>query len=276
MTRLAFKFGFLGTNYHGFQIQPQSELPTIEGKLFEALKELGILEDRAAANYAAAGRTDRGVHALAQVVSFDTSNTDVTPRMINSMLPDDIWMYAMAKPDSNFDARRDAVSREYRYFLASEAELDISGMRDAAELFIGVHDFSNFAYRSETDSPIREIKRIAIGTTKEGRPLVVIIDIEANGFLRKMARKIVAALSIVGSGMRDRSWIESLLDLRLTAGIMPAPAFGLILKNVSYPATKFEVDVYALRRLEARLKADLYFHAIQTAVLEEMIGCISQ
>ncbi|MFZ2070140.1 MAG: tRNA pseudouridine(38-40) synthase TruA [Halobacteriota archaeon] len=275
MTRLAFKFGFLGTNYHGFQIQPQSELPTIEGKLFEALKELGILEDRAAANYAAAGRTDRGVHALAQVVSFDTSNTDVTPRMINSMLPDDIWMYAVAKPDSDFDARRDAVSREYRYFMTSEAELDISGMRDAAELFIGVHDFSNFAYRSETDSPIREIKRIAIGT-KEGRPLVVIIDIEANGFLRKMARKIVAALSIVGSGMRDRSWIESLLDLRLTEGIMPAPAFGLILKNVSYPATKFEVDVYALRRLEARLKADLYFHAIQTAVLEEMIGCISQ
>lgn len=269
MERIALKFGYLGTNYHGFQIQSQSELPTVEGELFRALKKLDIIEDRPAANYSAAGRTDKGVHALAQVVSFDTANTHVTPRMLNSALPDDIWTYAMAKPDSGFDARRDAVSREYRYFFVSQTDLDITSMKEAAELFIGVHDFSNFSYRAETEISIREIKRIEIDV-KAGGPFVV-IDIEANGFLRKMVRKIVSALRMVGSDMRDKSWIDALLGLRLTEGIGPAPAFGLILKDVTYPATEFKEDDYAKRRIHERLKEDLYFHATLAEVLDDMI-----
>ena len=272
MERIALKLGYLGTNYHGFQIQPPSGPRTIEGDLFEALKKLDIIEGRTAANYSAAGRTDKGVHALAQVVSFDTSNTHVTPRMINSMLPDDIWAYAQAKPDLKFDARRDAVSREYRYFLVPPTDLDLTSMRKAAELLIGVHDFSNFSYRDETESPIRELKRITIAT-KKGRPFVV-IDIEANSFLRKMVRKIVSALRMVGTGMRDLTWIEALRDLRLTEGIGPAPAAGLILKNVSYPGTEFEEDLYAKLRIHERLKADFDFHATLTEVLDDMTNTL--
>ena len=272
MERIALKLGYLGTSYHGFQIQPPSGPRTIEGDLFEALKKLDIIEDRTAANYSAAGRTDKGVHALAQVVSFDTSNTHVTPRMINSMLPDDIWAYAQAKPDFEFDARRDAVSREYRYFLVPPTDLDVTSMRKAAELLIGVHDFSNFSYRDETEIPVRELKRITIAT-KEGRPFVV-IDIEANSFLRKMVRKIVSALRMVGTGMRDLAWIEALLDLRLTEGIGPAPAAGLILKNVSYPGTEFKEDSYAKMRIHERLKADFDFHATLTEVLDEMTNTL--
>jgi len=189
--------------------------------------------------------------------------------MLNSALPDDIWAYALAKPYSSFNARRDAVTREYRYFLVSASDLDIRSMREAAELFIGVHDFSKFSYRDETDKPIREIMRIAIDTEEERQS--VVIDIEANGFLRKMVRKIVSALMMVGSGIRDKSWIEALLELRLTEGIVPAPAFGLILKNVTYRAAEFEEDIYAKRRIQKRLKADLYFHATLTEVLDEAI-----
>ncbi len=269
--RVALKIGYLGTNYHGFQIQPQSEVPTIESELFEALKKLRIIGDRKAANYSAAGRTDKGVHALSQVVSFDTSNPNVTPRMINSMLPDDIWVFALAKPYSGFNARKDAISREYRYFLFLPDEFSdpaLTRMREASELFIGAHDFSNFSqHEDEGHSPIREIKRIEIGKRKS----FVIIDIEASGFLRKMVRKIVSALRTVGSGMKDKKWVEDLLKLRVKEQIEPAPAFGLVLKNVSYHGVEFVEDEYAKRRITERLKKDLVFHATIAEVLGDMV-----
>ncbi len=278
--RVALKIGYLGTNYHGFQIQPRVEVPTIEGELFKALKKLNIIEDRKAkaVNYSAVGRTDTGVHALAQVVSFDTSNLNVTPRMINSALPDDIWVFALAKPYSGFDARKDAISREYRYFLFlfdefSDQNIALTRMREASKLLIGTHDFSNFSqlhdsdHETERHSAIREIKRIEVELGKR----VVIIDIEASGFLRKMVRKIVSALCMVGSGVKDKKWIEALLKLQKKEGIEPAPAFGLVLKNVSYPGVKFVEDEYAKRRIKARLKKDLVFHASMAEVLEDII-----
>lgn len=276
MERVALKIGYLGTNYHGFQIQPQSELLTIEGELLKALKKLDVIEDRKSANYSAAGRTDKGVHALAQVVSFDTSNTNVTPRMINSMLPDDIWTYALAKQVPGFNARKDAVSREYRYFIFLHTDWDITRMREASELFIGTHDFSNFSqlqghdhdHEVESHSTIREIKRIDVELGNKNS--FVVIDIEASGFLRKMVRKIVSALRMVGSGIKDRRWIEALLELRIKEEIEPAPAFGLLLKNVSYRGVKFVEDEYAKRRILERLRADLVLHATMAAVLGDM------
>lgn len=267
--RVALKIGYLGTNYHGFQIQPQAELQTVEGELFKALKRLGILEDRKTANYSYAGRTDKGVHALAQVVSFDTLNLKVTPRMINSMLPSDIWALAIAKPHAGFNARKEAIRREYRYFLLLQTELDISRMQDASELLIGAHDFSNFSQRDglEGKSLIKEIKQVDIVKFDP----FIIIDIAASGFLRKMVREIVSALSMVGSGKRAKSWIQDLLDLKIKEQIEPAPAFGLVLKDVSYHELEFVVDEYAKRRITARLKKDLLIHATMAAVLRDMI-----
>jgi len=281
MERIALKLGYLGTYYHGFQIQPQSAGPTIEGELFKALTRLNIIEDRAASNYFAAGRTDKGAHALSQVVSFDTANPNVTPRMINSMLPDDIWTFALVKPPSDFNARRDAISREYRYFLPlqPDEDMDITRMREASELFIGTHDFSNFSqppghkeHEAEYYSPRREIKRIEIATETERSNSFIIIDIEADGFLRKMVRKIVSALKLVGSGAKDKRWIEDLVELRVTEQIEPAPAFGLILKNVAYRGITFVEDDYAKRRIAARIKEDLTYHATMAEVLGDMVS----
>ncbi len=267
--RVALKIGYLGTNYHGFQIQPQAELQTVEGELFKALKRLGILEDRKTANYSYAGRTDKGVHALAQVVSFDTPNQNITPRMINSLLPSDIWALAIAKPHAGFNARKEAIRREYRYFLFLQTELDISRMRDASELLIGAHDFSNFSQRDGLEGKrlIKEIKQVDIVKFDQ----FIIIDIAASGFLRKMVREIVSALSMVGSGKRAKSWIQDLLDLKIKEQIEPAPAFALVLKDVSYHELEFVVDEYAKRRITARLKKDLFFHATMAAVLRDMI-----
>jgi len=278
MERIALKLGYLGTRYHGFQIQPDAVGPTVEGELFEALQKLNIIEARAVSNYAAAGRTDRGVHALSQVVSFDTAYPNVTPRMINSMLPDDIWAIAIAKPPSGFDARKDAISREYRYFLAAQpdVDVDITRMRAASELLIGTHDFSNFAQPADHEddeagsySTIREIKRLAIAADE--RSSFIIFDIEADGFLRKMVRKIVSALKMVGNGTKDARWVEDLLELRMTDQIEPAPAFGLVLKNVSYHGITFVEDEYAKRRIAARIQENLIFHATMAGVLKNIV-----
>ena len=280
--RIALKIGYLGTNYHGFQIQPEPELPTIEGMLFSAFTRLGLFEfesesesesgPRRSANYSAAGRTDKGVHALAQVVSFDTAK-EVTPRMINSMLPDDIWVYAIARPYPEFNARRDAKSRKYRYFLFSEPELDLSRMKDASELLIGRHNFYNFTQGqgheadSDLDSYVREIKRIEL---MRNGPFIV-IDVEANGFLRKMVRKLVSALCMIARGDRDENWLEALLELQLRDSIEPAPPFGLVLREVVYDNVEFVEDRYAMRRIEERLKRELVMHSTIARVLQELI-----
>jgi tRNA pseudouridine38-40 synthase len=277
--RVALKIGYIGTKYHGFQIQP--EVPTIEGALFSALEKLGIIENRKEAKYSASGRTDKGVHAASQVISFDTLHPKVSPRMINSELPRDIWAFTIAFPHYKFDARRDATSREYRYFLFSptpNSDLDISRMKEASESFIGVHDFSNFAQNSdgkgkgERYSKIREIKGIEIRKSVPGT--FIIIDIEANGFLRKMVRKIVAALMMVGREGKDKKWIEDLLEMKMREEIEAAPAFGLILKNVSYRNSNlnFVEDEYAKEKIRERLKTEILFHRTIAAVLEENLS----
>jgi tRNA pseudouridine38-40 synthase len=279
MGRIALKLGYIGTQYHGFQIQPQYAGSTIEGELFKALENLKIIADRGASNYVAAGRTDKGVHALAQVVSFDTANPNVTPRMINSMLPDDIWTFALAKPLLDFNARKNAISRTYRYFLRvpPEDNLDVARMREASELFIGTYDFSNFSQqpgRNEQEapyySPIREIKRLEIATERSNS--FVVMDIEANGFLRKMVRKIVSALKLVGRGAKDNQWVEDLLKRRVTESVEPAPAFGLVLRDVTYRDVEFVVDEYAKRRIATRLTGELAFQATIAEVLDELVS----
>lgn len=275
--RIALKLGYIGTRYHGFQIQPQTAGPTIEGELFKALQKLEIMDDRVAARYAAAGRTDKGVHALGQVISFDTAHPNVTPGMINSLLPDDIWVLALAKTPPEFHARRDAISRTYRYLLVLDPslDLDIARMQAAAELFVGVHDFSNFAQPSdqpgrelEQRTSVREIKRLEITPLK--CPPCIIMDIEADGFLRKMVRKIVSALKLVGTGAKDIHWVDDLLTLRITDQIEPAPAFGLILKAVSYQGLEFVEEGYAKRRIVARIQEWLKFHATMAGILDEI------
>ena len=113
--RTALKVAYIGTDFHGFQVQP--DVKTIEGELLRALSELNIIDNRHSANYIAAGRTDKGVHAIGQVIAFDTDNPDmVMPRAINSRLPGTIWTWAWSEVvPPGFDPRRDTLSREYRY-----------------------------------------------------------------------------------------------------------------------------------------------------------------
>ncbi|MBU4491066.1 MAG: tRNA pseudouridine(38-40) synthase TruA [Euryarchaeota archaeon] len=150
---------YLGTDYYGYQIQPG--VPTIEGKLLKVLRDTGALKNPSKARYAAAGRTDRGVHALGQVIAFDTESAEAAkPGTINSGLHQ-IWVYAWAEVGRDFNARTSALPREYRYVFWGKG-LDMEKMKDAASIFPGTHDFRNFADEEREKSTLCDIKTISI------------------------------------------------------------------------------------------------------------------
>lgn len=264
--RIALRVAYIGTDYHGFQIQPDVE--TIEGELFRALVELNIITNPHDAKYAAAGRTDRGVHALGQVIAFDTENPEITrPGAINSRLPRSIWTWARAHVPSDFDPRRDALMREYRYIMYGE--YDISSLMSASKLLEGIHDFSNFTTPDKERTSICRIEKIEIKMERE----FIIMDIRANYFLWHMVRKIATAMRMVGCGERDLSWLERMLNpAQFSEGLRPSAAYGLILKNVEYRGITWDEDAYAKRTIKGYLDEQFLWHGVMAKMIMELKG----
>lgn len=262
--RIALKVAYIGTDYHGFQVQPDQK--TVESELVRALEELNIINDRHGANYIAAGRTDKGVHALGQVVAFDTDNPEVAhPRAINSRLPATIWTWARAEVPHDFDPRRDALSREYRYIMCGK--YSISSLRSASILLKGTHDFSNFATPDKERTSTCKIEKIRIRAERD----FTIMDIRANYFLWHMVRKIATAMKMVGCGVRDISWLEQMLNpSEFTEGLEPAPAYGLILKNVEYANVAWTEDTYTKKIISERLEEQFLWHGVMAEMLREL------
>lgn len=262
--RISLKIAYIGTDYHGFQVQP--EVNTIEGELFRSLKELKIINNPHEANYIAAGRTDSGVHALGQVIAFDTEKPDIVlPRVLNSKLPPTIWTWAEAHVPGDFDPRRDALSREYRYIMTGQ--YNISLLRNASRLLKGVHDFANFSTPYKDRSSISMVKSVNVRVERE----FMILDIRANHFVWHMVRKIATALKLVGSGARDISWFEQMLSPgEYTEGLEPAPAYGLVLKDVEYPNILWSEDTYAKKTITEKLDKEFLWHGVMAEMLREL------
>ena len=261
--RIALKFAYLGTDYYGYQIQPG--VPTVEGKLLKALRDTGALKNPSKARYAVAGRTDRGVHAIGQVIAFDTENPEAAkPGSVNGSL-ERIWAYAWAKVDTGFNARMSAVEREYRYMFRGRG-LDIEKIEESAAIFSGVHDFRNFADEEKEKSTLCDIKRISI--LKEGD--WIYLDVTAGRFLQHMVRKIAAALKLVGKGEKDRTWLAGMLDRSISDRLSPLEAHGLILRDVKYPDIKWDIDTYARDRAVEEIQELFTSHEITAKMLEMM------
>ncbi|MCL2862631.1 MAG: tRNA pseudouridine(38-40) synthase TruA [Methanimicrococcus sp.] len=245
--KVALKIGYEGSRFAGSQIQPDQR--TVEGEILKALLEVGAISDFEKADLSSAGRTDAGVHSICQVVSFFSDKPGMAiPRILNSKLPRDVWAWAYAEVADDFDPRRHAVRRKYRYVLNAE-DYDISKMRDAAKLFIGEHNFSNFTKKDKKDPKptVRNVEKLDIRTQGS----VIKIDIVANAYLWNMIRKIVSALTLVGTGNRPLEWISRMLDPEnFEEGIEPAPAYGLVLQEVQYnPEPGWTVDMYAVKQV---------------------------
>jgi tRNA pseudouridine38-40 synthase len=244
--RVALKVAYLGDNYYGFQRQP--EVPTVEAEIKEALEKIGVPEGK----FGYAGRTDRGVNALGQVIDFeigDDKEALTYPRPLNGRLPRDVWTWARSLVPENFDSRYSALWREYLYILYHQG-LDMDVVRSGAHKLLGEHDFRNFS--SCKEDTVREILGLEV---REKSPNIVVFQIKANGFLWNMVRKIVCSLEAVGSGETDLSWIDDLLNPEINEGAPTAPAEGLILKGVGYEGISWQVDDYSRKRAAKALSS---------------------
>ena len=265
--RVALKIAYVGTGYHGSQIQP--DVATIEGELFKALTELEIIEDPRSANFSSSGRTDAGVHARGQVVAFDTDKPNLAiPRVINSRLPNSIWAWAYAEVDDDFDPRRWATSRKYRYIMSGE-QYDISKIRAASKLLVGEHDFANFCSKDGDKGTVRTVEKVDVRVSGS----LTMIDVEANSFLWNMVRKIVTALTMVGSGVREEEWLEHMLNPdSYEEGLEPAAAYGLTLMEVMYPQEiDWSEDGYAIRRADEHVHEYLVRHRVMAEVMNQLV-----
>ncbi len=234
-----------GTHYLGWQVQPGG--PTIQGTLEEKLSRLTGEKIRLTGS----GRTDSGVHALAQVAHFRTqSQMDVRTiqKALNSLLPPDIMIQKVEEVDEDFHARKHSKSKVYEYRILNRnlrsvfhhgyvwhipQKLDLTEMKKATQTLIGEHDFS--AFRT-VGSPTRTtVRRVIRAEWKSGRGGLIRFEIEANGFLKQMVRSIVGTLVEIGRGKIKAVDFRKILNSKDRKEAGPtAPAQGLFLKEVKY------------------------------------------
>jgi len=260
--RIALALEYDGTAFCGWQSQPSA--CGVQDALERALAQIAAHP----VGVNAAGRTDAGVHAVSQVVHFDTTAArppSAWVRGVNALLPPAAAvLWAQPVPD-DFHARFAAVARHYTYVLATRAErpalfaghvgwyhhsLDVAAMRDGAALLAGTHDFSAFrAAECQAKSPVKALAPPAIDGDAQG----VRFHFSANAFLHHMVRNIVGSLVYVGAGRQPPAWIGALLDGRDRTRAAPTfAAAGLYLAGADYerrfglPATRRQVVLPAL------------------------------
>lgn len=242
-----------GAPFSGFAQQP-GQL-TVQGSLNDAL----ALLYRRPVETTCAGRTDSGVHACGQVVSFDLNSEEfaerelgVLKRSLNALIDEAASVYEIKEMPLGFSARFDAKSREYRYFIHESPDrpvlisdkvwhvgktLDKDAMQDASKYLIGEHDFKSFCMAvSAKDKPTkRNVSEISICTQELLGKEVTMIKVIGNAFLHSMVRTIVGSLVAVGLGKRDAAWLgEALAAKNRQAAGETAPAQGLFFWHVYY------------------------------------------
>jgi tRNA pseudouridine38-40 synthase len=247
---LRLTLGYCGTRYAGWAVQSPSRTrgrPTVQGALEAALsKSLG--HDL---RVTAAGRTDAGVHADAQVVSFDTSSTisiDGLSHVLERWIPDDLWIVDLADVPSDFDARRSALRRWYRYAiwrqgapstawqgrcLVDRQDLDVSAMRRGAQALLGRHDFAALA----TEPPPGQWTQRTIFAADwlQISQSLILFEVCADAYLKQMVRAIVGSLLWVGNGRWTVDQFSRALATTARTAVGPnAPAVGLSLHRIEY------------------------------------------
>jgi tRNA pseudouridine38-40 synthase len=237
-----------GTDFRGWQAQRPDGGRTVQGELEAALSRLA---GGARVGVAGAGRTDTGVHALGQVASFELPRVlapDDLAGALNGLLPGDVRVLAAAVAPPGFHARRSATGKLYRYVLDTGPvqipqrrrfaghvlfSLDPDRVREAALLYLGRHDFASLASAgSSVRTTERTVRRSEV--VFEGDTLTY--QVEADGFLRKMARSLVGGLVAAGRGAKGGDALRHALEARdRRAWPPPAAACGLTLVRVDYP-----------------------------------------
>ncbi|UCB44170.1 MAG: tRNA pseudouridine(38-40) synthase TruA [Dehalococcoidales bacterium] len=235
-----------GTNYYGSQWQ--TGLPTIQSEIEKALRGLTGETIRVAM----ASRTDAGVHAQRQVVSFLTGSALSRETFIsglNHYLPQDIAVKSTYIMDEFFEVRRIAMSRQYRYSILNVGTrsplresfayrvvgtLDVDGMDQACQALVGEHDFASFAsgIGGEEKSTVRRVYQAGVGRKGD----FVVLDMVANAFVRHQVRSTAGCLVSIGLGKMSLDEFYSIIEVKQPGLAGPTlPACGLCLVRVNYP-----------------------------------------
>ena len=242
--RYLIKFSYDGTSFYGYQ--KQNDLRTVEKELENALFNIN---DHLITRVFAAGRTDRGVHALCQCAHFDI-DVDITAYKlkcaINSLTPDDIHVFSAEAVDIDFHARFHAVQKTYiyklnvgeyspidrNYIYQYNKDLDLSSMQVAIKDFLGKHDFKSFT----SDEVIKDNYERTIteaSVTRDGD--IITFCFKGNGFMKYQVRNMVGTLIKVGKGKLHPSIIKEIFeDSTLKKHIYTAPPQGLYLADIVY------------------------------------------
>ena len=243
--RVALGVEYDGSSFYGWQ--RQLDVDSVQAQIEKALSFIA----NEPIKVLCAGRTDTGVHATGQVVHFDTNAhrpMKAWTQGINTHLPNSVAVRWAKEVDENFHARYSATARRYRYVIYNHTlrpgilnagvshyhgEIDEKIMHQAAQLFVGQHDFTTFrALHCQANTPIRNVHQVNV--TRQG--MYVMVDIQANAFLHHMVRNIVGSLLQIGLGNQPIEWITELLAVknRKLAAATAKPN-GLYLVDVTYP-----------------------------------------
>ena len=240
------RLAYDGTSFRGWASQGDPDIRTVEGVLVELLTR--VLHEPV--RLSVAGRTDAGVHARGQVMSFTTERGIRVGKLqgaINGHLGPEVVALDVTEVPASFDARFSASAREYRYVIDTApladpfnarflwqrpGELDVAAMRAAARHLVGLHDFTTFCrHPGARKSTVRQLDRLSVrkvGTRVE-------LGFRANAFLHQMVRAVVGTLVLVGEGQLQPTDVERLLAQRSRGGTGNlAPARGLTLERVVY------------------------------------------
>jgi tRNA pseudouridine38-40 synthase len=247
-----------GSGYAGFQSQPGKV--TVQSILERAVE--AVTQERTPV--VGSGRTDAGAHALGQVVAFSSSSTLSTAtlcRALNAQLPSDVSVIRVSDMPLTFHPRFDATSRTYRYLIWNrpvsspfwqgraahvKPHLDTEAMGQAAEHLLGTHDYGAFVAATASLNRARTVFRADCRRDSD----LVVVELEANGFMRQMVRAIVGTLILVGRGKLEPRDVRRILESRKRerAGDT-APAHGLYLVNVRYGPMKAGASTEAITPL---------------------------
>lgn len=251
MKRIVLGIQYDGAEWLGWQKQPNGQ--TVQDAVEHALRQFTLTE----IGVVCAGRTDKGVHAIEQVVHFDTNLSRVLYSWVgglNMFLPPSIsvqWAHELPKAEGEeFHARFSALARTYCYVIYNHSVrsplclgktgwvfrslLDVEKMNLAAQDLLGTHDFSAFrAAECQANSPIKTIESICV--VRHGK--MVFLHVTGNAFLHHMVRNIVGCLVFIGTQKRPVEWLKEILESRDRK--LAAPTFspaGLYLMNIRYDA----------------------------------------
>ncbi len=244
--RIALGVEYNGSDFNGWQSQPDGH--TVQDTIRRALSQIA----NESTSIIAAGRTDTGVHALEQIIHFDTATErplSAWVRGVNALLPPSIAILWAHPVEEEFHARFSAQARSYQYVLINRparsavhhgkvgwyhTPLDIEAMSEAAGYLLGQHNFSAFrAAECQAKSPVKTLAKLDIQQQGD----TFIFDFTAEAFLHHMVRNIVGCLIYVGKGKYPPLWMKQILDSRQRS--MAAPTFspdGLYLRHISYDA----------------------------------------